>query len=101
MAKLDKMPSLAIINGFKGTVDFYYWMGIPVARAWPRSPGHARSPSVQSTWPAFTWAAKSWFHLSQEVRDAYTQLSVSTNMTGRDIFMKSFIQGATLYLEGD
>lgn len=83
----------------KGVVDYYVYMGIPCARSWPRSPGHDRAPAVQAQWPAFTWAASNWSELSLEVKQAYNQLAVGTNMTGKDLFMKSFIKGDTLYLE--
>lgn len=101
MAKLARLPSLAVINGFKGLIDFYVNMGIPCARSWPKSPGHDRAPAVQEQWPAFTWAASNWNSLSPEVQDAYKQLASGTNMTPRDIFTKSFINGETLFLEGD
>ena len=101
MAVLTQLPGLNIINGMRGKIDYYMWCGIPCARLWPRSPGHNRAPAVKARWPAFTWAASNWNELSLEVKQAYNQLAVSTKMTGRDIFMKSFIKGDTLYLEGD
>ena len=101
MAKLKKLPGSAIIAGFKGVVDFYVYMGIPCARAWPRKPTGARAPVVQEHWPAFSWAASNWLGLSQEVRDAYAHLAQDTTMTPRDVFTKSFINGDTLYLEGE
>lgn len=91
MAKLQKLPNLNIINGFKGKIDFYVWMGIPVARSWPRSPGHDRAPAVQAQWSAFTWASQNWQTLSEEVRQAYRQMASGTYMSGRDLFVKSYI----------
>lgn len=99
MAKLKKLPSTAIINGFKGTIDFYVWRGIPCARKWPSPPQGERSPGVQATWPAFSWAAHYWVYLPLSIKEAYNQLAVSTNMTGRDLFLKSFINGSSIYLE--
>ncbi|MBA7615166.1 hypothetical protein ES703_22443 [subsurface metagenome] len=99
MAKLTKLPGINIINGFKGTIDYYVWMGIPCARSWPKSPGHDRAPAVEAQWPAFTWASKSWQILSPEVIDAYRQMATGTNMTGRDLFIKSFLNGKTLILD--
>lgn len=99
MAKLTALPGLDIINGMKGKVDYYLWMGIPCARLWPRSPGHNRAPAVEAQWPAFAWVNSYWKHLPSVIRDAYTELAVSTNMTGRDLFTKSFINGDTLFLE--
>lgn len=100
MAKITKLPGQDIIDGFKGVLDFYVYMGIPCVRSWPKSPGHDRAPAVQAQWLAFSWAAKNWANLSLEVKGTYNQLAVGTNMTGKDIFTKGFINGSTLYLEG-
>ena len=99
MAKLTVLPSLAIIDGFKGTIDFYVWMGIPCARKWPRSPGHDRAPGVEAQWTAWRWATTNWQSLSQFVRDAYNHQAQGTNLTGRDIFTKGFISAKGLILE--
>ena len=93
------MPGQAIINGFKGTLDYYVWMGIACVRSWPRSPGHDRAPAVEAQWPAFTYAAKTWAKLSLEVKQAYNQMAVSTNLTGKDLFVKSFITAQGIILE--
>lgn len=93
MAKIDKLPGIEIISSLKGKIDFYLWNGIAVARKWPRSPGHNRSPQVQAQWPAFSYTAKAWKELTPVIREAYEQMAVSTNMTGRDIFTKSYING--------
>jgi len=93
------MPGTAIINGFKGTLDFYVHCGINCVRSWPRSPGHDRAPAVQAQWTAFAWAASNWNNLTPVIQDAYRQLAQGTNATPRDLFMRSFINGTTLYLE--
>jgi len=98
MAKLTQLPSLAIINGFKGVIDFYINMGLPCARRWPRSPGPRRAPGVEAAWPAFRWASQNWLTLSEEVRQAYRDMAAGTNMTGRDIFVKSYISSEFLRL---
>lgn len=94
------MPGQKIINGFKGTLDYYVYMSLNCVRSWPSSPGHDRAPAVQAGWPAFTWSVKNWPNLSLVVKQAYEQLAQGTNMTGRDVFMKSYMKGDTLYLEG-
>ena len=99
MAKLPKLPSLAVINGFKGTVDFYVHCGIACARAWPRSPGHRRAPAVEATWPAFTTATRLWNQLSPEVREAYNQMSAGLRLSGRDILIKGYLNSAWLHLD--
>lgn len=100
MAKITKMPSLAVIGGMKGVIDYYVHDGQPCARKWPRSPGHFRAPAVEAQWSAFTWAASNWNSLSPEVRDAYKTMASGTNMTGRDLFIKGFIS-AKLFILGE
>lgn len=85
---------MEIIDGFKGVIDFYVHDGQACVRSWPRSSGPHRAPAVEAQWPAFTWAAKNWLTLSEEVRQAYRQMAAGTNMTGRDIFVKSYISSA-------
>ncbi len=101
MTKIRALPALAIIDGFKGVIDYYVnyqacdrsvsGPGIPCARSWPRSPGHERAPLVEAQWTAFSWAAANWNSLSPEVQDAYRQTAEETNLTGRDLFTKAFI----------
>jgi hypothetical protein len=51
--------SLSTIDAFRGVVDFYYWKGIAVARAWPSPPKHPATPAQVATWDAFR-AAMRW-----------------------------------------
>jgi len=93
MTILTALPSQAIISGFKGKVDFYLWMGIPVARKWPRSPGHKRAPAVEAQWPVFTTASRIWGKMDAEIRESYNQTVHGTNLTGRDLAIKAYISG--------
>ena len=99
MAKLLKLPGQAVIGGFKGVIDYYVHDGIACARKWPRSPGRKRAPAVEAQWPIFATAVKLWNTLSPEVRDAYNRMSTGLTMSGRDIFIKSYITAAWLHLE--
>lgn len=101
MAKLKVLPELGIIDGFKGVIDFYVNHqscdpeledpGIPCARRWPRSPGKRRAAAVEAQWPAFAYAAGSWNFLSPEIQQAYRDTAADTHMSGRDLYVKSFL----------
>ncbi len=101
MAKLKALPSLAVISGFKGVIDFYVnyqtcpaltgEVGQPCARKWPVTPLSHRSPGEQASWEAWAWAAANWNSLSQEVKTAYLETAQGSSLTGRDLFTKSFI----------
>lgn len=97
MAKLLAMPHEAIIDGFKGNIDFYVYMGIPCARAWPKSPGITRSPGVRAQWPFFSYATKEWPNLSQAVQDAYRELATNSGLSGRDMFIRAYLTGLYRY----
>lgn len=100
MAKITKMPGLSIINGFKGTLDFYLWKGIACVRSWPRSPGHDRAPAVQAQWAQFAFAGSYFTSLSPEVQAVWNDMAKGFPLTGRDLFTKAFInQGAVTFTE--
>lgn len=98
MAVITSMPSEAIISGFKGVIDYYYYCGLACVRRWPRSPGRRRSPAVEAKWAAFSWAAANWKNLSPEVQAAYRETAGASSLSGRDLFTKSFI--STYFREG-
>ena len=93
MAVLTRLPSMAIINGFKGVVDFYYWMGIPVARKWPRKIGPHRSLEVREQWSVFANAARLWRELTPAAQQPYVEMASGTIYTARDLFMRGYISG--------
>jgi len=96
MAKITKLPGIAVIKGFRGTLDFYVWRGIACVRKWPRSPGHDRAPAVQAQWPAFSEATKLWSQLSPEVQDAYNRMAAGTHLSGRDLSVKLYLSNLSI-----
>lgn len=97
MAKLVALPHQAIIDGFKGTIDFYVHRGIPCARAWPKSPGKIRSEAVMAQWPLFSYASQEWSHLSPTIQDAFKQLATDSGLSGRDMFTRAYLSGLYRY----
>lgn len=97
MARLEVMPNQGIIDGFKGTIDFYIWKGIPCARSWPRPPTAERSAPVKAQWPKFAYAAKEWQQLSKIVQDAYILLATNSGLTGRDMQVRAYLTGLYRY----
>lgn len=97
MAKLVVLPEQAIISGFKGTIDFYVHDGVPCARKWPRPPSAKRAPAVQAQWPDFIYISKMWLEIPQEMRDAYREMAVGSGLSGRDMFIRSYLSGLYRY----
>ncbi|MBA7568527.1 hypothetical protein ES708_10256 [subsurface metagenome] len=93
MAIITEMIGEKIISGFRGTLDFYYYMGVPCVRRWPRSPGHIRSPEVMAGWAPFSYSVREWNNLSPEVRRAYEIMAGDSGLSDRDMFMRSYMKG--------
>lgn len=91
MAILERLPSLEIIDGFKGVLDFYLWLGIAVVRTWPKKIGPKRSPEVEATWPSFTYLAHSWQLLDPSVIAAYERMAVGTGLTAKDFYFRLYL----------
>lgn len=97
MAKLTALPEQAIISGFKGKIDFYLYMGIPVARKWPRSPGHKRAPAVEAQWPTWAYASRIWSQMDDETQKAYIETAAGAHKTGRDLATLAYLSGYLKY----
>jgi hypothetical protein len=96
MAKLNALPAQNIISGFKGTLDFYQWLGIKVCRAWPRLQKETRSPAVVAQWRPFAEASTLWNTLSPEVQAAYETMASGSTMTGRDMSIKMYLNAKSI-----
>ena len=91
MAKLTKLPSLDIIRGFKGVIDFYQWKGIPCARAWPRfRPQNWTAPSRASA-ALFGLIIKAWALTGAAAKDLYTQDAADQPRHARDIYVSAVL----------
>lgn len=97
MAVVTAMPSEAIIGGFKGSVDFYYYMGLAVARKWPKKIGRLRSEAVTAQWSPFAVATREWSNLSPEVQASYNSLCIGSRLSGRDMQQRAYLSGLYRY----
>ena len=97
MARLTKLPSMKIIDGLKGSIDYYVHRGIPCARSWPRSPGKHRSAAVEARWPSFTVAAQEWKKLSPAVQASYNEFATTSGLSGRDLQVRGYLTGLYRY----
>lgn len=93
MAKLTAMPEQAIVDGFKGTIDFYYWRGIPCARKWPHWPPREPTPREKANQDLFGYAAHLYSSLPAVIIEAFREMALGTPYTCRDLFMRSYISG--------
>jgi len=87
------MPDQYTVGMYKGTIDFYWYMGLPVARKWPSPPSRPRSAAVQEQWPIFSAASRAWLNTDDESRAAMERMSSGSSMSGRDLAAKLYING--------
>ena len=84
MARIDVLPSIEIIRGFKGILDFYVWRGLPCVRAWPKyRPAKQTAASLAA---ALTFGAivKAYALLANEALEAYHDSAIDNPRTARD-----------------
>lgn len=79
------MPAQAVIDGYKGIIDFYLWKGIPCVRSWPRKPKMPRSPAVQASAAIFGALATAFSDTPPNIRARASELAVGTAWTWRDV----------------
>jgi len=86
VAKLLHMPDSATIMASRRRVDYYLWMGIPVARSWPRKSTQPRTAGEIASSEAFKAAAVMTGAVGSNVRDAYKVGMVGHGVTWVDRF---------------
>jgi len=91
MPRLKNLPSLDIINGFRGIVDFYLWKGLPVARLWPRNPKSHHSPATIAAAAVFGVILKNYHLLGGTLLDAFEADAADQTRTGRDIYVSAML----------
>jgi hypothetical protein len=96
MAKLSALPEEAIINGFKGSVDFYVCRTIPCARAWPRARTVPFTPQEKANWPIFAIATRIWPLLDSETRESLERMTPAASLSARDLATKLYLNGTTI-----
>jgi len=87
MARIDALPSIEIIRGFKGILDFYVWRGLPCVRAWPKYRPAKQTAASLATALVFGAIIKSYRLLGDLPLDAYRDDAQDQTRTARDIMV--------------
>ncbi len=93
MVVLKKLPEQAIVDGFKGTVDFYVCRGIPVARKWPHYPRRTPYPAELANQLAFSYITKALSSLPEHVIAQWKAQTAGTPFTWRDLAIRAYMRG--------
>lgn len=96
MAVISSLPGVDIISGFKGVLDFYVCLGLPCVRKWPRYKTRAPHPEEAVNQAIFSDAVAEWDNLSALVRDAYKAMASGSTLSGRDMFVKMYINASLI-----
>lgn len=94
MARIKGGLSQATVDTLAGSIDFYYWKGMLVARKWPRWPRRLPHPDEKDAQDSFAYASRMWKWLPTFLKDQYRIMAVSTPVTGRDIFTRAYINAS-------
>jgi hypothetical protein len=90
MVRLSGVPPRGIVLGLKGSIDFYSWKGIPVARRWPRKPTQPRAESVQAQWPDFKEITQGFKTIDVSVVRLLAPMVAGTQLTTKDFAIQLF-----------
>jgi hypothetical protein len=96
MAKLARLPEADIINGFKGVLDYYVFLGIPCVRKWPRYKPRTPTPQEAQNQSIFATAVDEWNNLSDYVRQGYITMASGSTLSGRDMFIKMYLNAKSI-----
>jgi len=91
MARLDALPSIEIIRGFKGVLDFYVRRGQPCVRKWPHTPRSRRTAGSNAAAALFGSILKSYRLVADTVLEAYQQNAKGIPRTPRDVYVSGVL----------
>ena len=88
-----KLPSAKVIRGYKGTLDFYHWKGIPVCRSWPHAKFRLPYPAEAANQARFAAAMKAWAGLDITVKQAWVAQAQGTTYRPQDLYLRAYLRG--------
>lgn len=91
MARLTALPSLEIIRGFKGKIDFYLWKGLPCARAWPRYRQENTTPASKAAAALFGDILRGYGLICTEARNWFIEDAKDQPRTPRDLYVSAVL----------
>lgn len=93
MARVNALPSLEVINTLKGTLDYYYWKGIPCVRKWPHIPYSSRTQASLDSAHLFGQIVQGWALVGAEVKAWYQESAADQPRTARDLYVSGVLGG--------
>lgn len=91
MARLTALPSLDIIRGLKGTIDFYLWRNLPCARTWPHTPPSRRTDATKAAAALFGAVLHAYGLLAHPALLAFQHEAADNPRTARDLYVSAVL----------
>jgi len=92
MAKVDHFDK-GMIRALQETVDFYYWKGIPVARAWPDWSNFKPSARQRESMAAMKESRQAIAEVGADLRELYRSITTGRKAAWLDILTGTFMRG--------
>ncbi|MBA7615765.1 hypothetical protein ES703_23051 [subsurface metagenome] len=89
MARLTALPSIDIIRGFKGTLDFYVRRGVPCVRRWPRRTTRPPTEAQIAAWTTFGQISTNYRLLAPLALQAFQEAAKTQPRTARDLYISA------------
>jgi len=89
MARLTALPSLDIIHGLKGVLDFYLWKGLPCVRRWPRMTKAQQTQGTIAASAIFGEISTAYRTLAPLELAALQEAAKDQPRTARDLYMSA------------
>lgn len=93
MAKIKAAPELEVVDWYKGTLDFYDYMGLHVVRKWPHWPKRTPWPAEKAAQDRFAYITRAWSTLDPYLKSRYLFSARGTNYTARDLYTRLYLRG--------
>jgi hypothetical protein len=104
MAVIEQLPAMNIIDGFRGTLDFYVLCRgqkkkTVVVRSWPRFRRSNMSAASVAAQTPFAAAAAAVAQADADVQKLYAAMAEDTTYTWKDVAISLYIKGDYIYNE--
>lgn len=102
MTVINALPAMSIIDGFRGTLDFYVLCRggaakTAVVRKWPVTPRSSMTSGTIRAQGPFAAAAIAITKVDQETKDLYSEMAGNTSYTWKDVAMSLYINSSKIY----
>jgi len=93
MALLAAMPSQDVIDGLRGSVDFYRWCNLVIARSWPHYTPENMTARTKAQATAFAYLLSQTNSLPAHVVESWEWLASQSKLAWRDWMARAYLGG--------